>query len=84
MSAHQLDEMWHLEFKWANELLELPLRKCSAVPSAWGTPMKDEDFQQLKLHVKRMWLRAAIMFKCSYSDVSGWGLKVNDMSEKNL
>lgn len=83
MSAEQLDILWNLDFKLAHELLGLPPRKCTALPGTWGKPMEDAPFERLKLQVRRMWLRAGLLFKCFQND-DGWGLKVSDQCEKNV
>jgi hypothetical protein len=83
LSAKQLDELWHLDFTLAHELMCLPLRKCTAIPSEWGTPMPEDDFRRLKVSIRRMWLRAALIFSCERSGES-WGLKVNEDHERNV
>jgi hypothetical protein len=55
---------------------------CSAKPSNWGEELDKDEFQRLKNKLRTMWSRAAETFVCSYDEVKGHGLKVNNIIKK--
>lgn len=83
MSSEQLSHLWEFEFKLANELLGLPLRSCSAVPSPlWGKEMEKNTFLRLKALIRTMWSRAAEMMCVCHDDTKGYGLAVSSIMEE--
>jgi len=65
--------------------MDLPLRKCTAVPSdlAEDFPAMDSgEFQTLKDQIRTMWIYASHMFKCSKGSY-GWGLFISEDFVKN-
>ncbi|KAK3920944.1 DNA damage-inducible transcript 3 protein [Frankliniella fusca] len=85
MSLSQLCELWHFDMLMANTLLDLPLRKCSAIPEDDSNfpPMDSASFKALKSRIGRMWINASHLFECCKTDERGWGLFVSKDYNKN-
>lgn len=83
MSQSQLNEMWHYDMWLGHVLLDLPLRRCSAVPAdlSDSNAMNSTDFRILKREVRTMWIRASLYFSCKKSE-HGWGLFFGEDFEK--
>lgn len=55
--------------------MDLPLRKCTAIPKDVPEfpPMESSDYERLRNQVRAMWITASQIFTCQKGDF-GWGL----------
>ena len=86
MSNNQLSELWHYDMWLATILIDLPLRKCKAIPNNYlpdFPPMDPGEYQNLKNQVRSMWISASHSFKYR-KGVNGWGLFFSEDFESNV
>lgn len=85
MSPSQLNELWHYDMWLGHILMDLPLRRCTAIPTEAliEFPAMDQcEFQQLKDQVRKMWIFASYYFTCNKTK-HGWGLIFADAFDGN-
>ncbi|XP_034253862.1 uncharacterized protein LOC117652823 isoform X2 [Thrips palmi] len=75
MSTSQLNDLWHYDMWLGHFIMDLPLRRCKAMPKNMPNfpEMGFDDFQKLKDQVREMWITASHIFTAKKGPY-GWGL----------